>query len=147
MTIKNYTTEYLNNNFIDAYCRDNNKTEGFKAGVLDGADGNNSRRKNRPDSDLTAEIIGSKIRVTGNTYPYKENLKKLGGRWNRNSRSWELPEGNLAALKMDEELASLTSVIDDTAKKEWQAWLADYNEGKQWFNERGGEILRSSPRR
>ncbi len=29
--------------------------------------------------------------ITGNTYPVREQLKALGGRWNANARGWDVP--------------------------------------------------------
>ncbi len=30
--------------------------------------------------------------ITGNTYPVKEALKALGGRWNRAAQGWDVPD-------------------------------------------------------
>lgn len=30
--------------------------------------------------------------ITGNTYPVKDRLKALGGRWNGRDRGWEVPD-------------------------------------------------------
>lgn len=30
--------------------------------------------------------------ITGNTYPVKDRLKALGGRWNSRDRGWEVPD-------------------------------------------------------
>ena len=40
------------------------------------------------------EIIGSFLWISGNTKPYKEQLKELGMKWSRNKEAWYLsPEG------------------------------------------------------
>jgi hypothetical protein len=38
-------------------------------------------------STSTAEIVT----ITGNTYPVKEHLKSLGGRWNADAKGWDVP--------------------------------------------------------
>lgn len=30
--------------------------------------------------------------ITGNTYPVKEQIKALGGRWNRDAQGWDVPD-------------------------------------------------------
>lgn len=32
-----------------------------------------------------------RIAITGNTYPVKDQLKALGGRWNADERAWMVP--------------------------------------------------------
>ncbi|MDD5350038.1 MAG: hypothetical protein PHQ12_07490 [Chthoniobacteraceae bacterium] len=32
------------------------------------------------------------ITITGNTYPVKEQLKALGGRWNADARGWDVAD-------------------------------------------------------
>jgi hypothetical protein len=32
------------------------------------------------------------ITITGNTYPVKELLKALGGRWNKTAKGWDVPD-------------------------------------------------------
>lgn len=32
------------------------------------------------------------VLITGNTYPVKEQIKALGGRWDREARGWYVPE-------------------------------------------------------
>ena len=33
--------------------------------------------------------------ITGNTYPVKDKLKALGGRWNTEAKGWDVPETNV----------------------------------------------------
>lgn len=39
----------------------------------------------------TIEIIGSFVWVSGNTKPYKEQLKELNFKWSQNKESWYMP--------------------------------------------------------
>jgi hypothetical protein len=34
--------------------------------------------------------------ITGNTYPVKEQLKSLGGRWNPAAQGWDVPDDKAA---------------------------------------------------
>lgn len=44
--------------------------------------------------DVTIEIIGSFIWISGNTKPYKDALKALGFKWSQNKMAWYMaPEG------------------------------------------------------
>lgn len=39
--------------------------------------------------------------VTGNTYPVKDEIKALGGKWNAQEKCWEVPDKSYAeALKL-----------------------------------------------
>ena len=38
--------------------------------------------------NVTIEIVGSWIWVSGSTYPIKEDLKKLGFKWSKNKKAW-----------------------------------------------------------
>lgn len=37
--------------------------------------------------------------ITGNTYPVREEIKALGGKWNAGSKGWDVPEENAAKAK------------------------------------------------
>lgn len=39
------------------------------------------------------------VLITGNTYPVKEQIKALGGRWDPNAKGWRVPEGKAAAAQ------------------------------------------------
>lgn len=39
------------------------------------------------------------IPLSGNTYPVKEELKKLGARWDGDAKFWSVPESNLDKAK------------------------------------------------
>jgi hypothetical protein len=39
------------------------------------------------------------VLVTGNTYPVKDRLKQLGGRWNPEKKGWEVPDAQASAAK------------------------------------------------
>lgn len=34
--------------------------------------------------------------ITGNTYPVKEKIKALGGKWNPDQKAWEVPDAQAA---------------------------------------------------
>jgi hypothetical protein len=37
--------------------------------------------------------------ITGNTYPVKEQLKAMGGRWNSAAQGWDLPDDKAEAAQ------------------------------------------------
>ncbi|GHU80029.1 molecular chaperone DnaJ [Clostridia bacterium] len=41
-------------------------------------------------TDVLIEVIGSFIWISGNTKPYKDNLKEMGFKWSQNKTSWYL---------------------------------------------------------
>lgn len=52
---------------------------------------------------LNIEVVGSWIWVDGNTYPYREQLKKLGFKWSKNRKKWHFstePSGKWHKKKM-----------------------------------------------
>lgn len=39
------------------------------------------------------------VLITGNTFPVKEQLKALGGKWNKDAKGWEVPAEKEAEAK------------------------------------------------
>ncbi len=39
------------------------------------------------------------ILIVGNTYPVKERIKELGGRWDAGAKGWRVPEENVAEVE------------------------------------------------
>ena len=37
--------------------------------------------------------------ITGNTFPVKEELKKLGGKWNPTAKGWDVPDNKADAAR------------------------------------------------
>ncbi len=37
--------------------------------------------------------------ITGNTYPVKEQIKALGGRWNADAQGWSVPDDQAEAAR------------------------------------------------
>lgn len=37
--------------------------------------------------------------ITGNTYPVRDKLKALGGRWNANAKGWDVPSEKASEAK------------------------------------------------
>ena len=145
MATENYSRDYDKTELVDKYCSEEDKSDAFKAGVLDGIEGTIRRRKKTPASDFDIELVDSRIRVSGTkTYNYRERLKELGGRWNNKERCWELPKDQMQEMKSDKVLGS---AFPAGASKAYSEWIADYNEGKEWFNQHGSDILKSSPKR
>lgn len=41
----------------------------------------------------------STVTITGNTYPVREQLKAIGGRWNAHAQGWDVPAEKAAAAR------------------------------------------------
>ena len=52
------------------------------------------------------------ILITGNTFPVKEQIKALGGKWNRRSRGWQVPAENADEARDLVENASINDERD-----------------------------------
>lgn len=64
-----------------------------------------------PDADLSQVLASAPVRkappstdgwpaLRGNTYPHRDALKALGGRYDRDCRCWRIPPEKLAAAKL-----------------------------------------------
>ena len=62
---------------------------------------------------MKAELYGNGILVTGNTFPYRSDLKSLGGTWNKKQQGWLFPK---SALKDVEELVNNKSPASSPVK-------------------------------
>lgn len=51
--------------------------------------------------------------ITGDTFPVKEELKALGGWWDRNARGWWVPNRNLQAAQL---LMATSGMADDDVR-------------------------------
>lgn len=59
------------------------------------------------------------VLITGNTYPVKEQIKALGGRWNRAAQGWEVPEANAEQAAKIVEEAGPVEARRDTPRRRW----------------------------
>lgn len=60
------------------------------------------------------------ILVTGNTYPVKDQIKALGGRWDADARGWRVPVG--AADRARALVAGAGSATKATAQRK-RGWV------------------------
>jgi hypothetical protein len=122
----------------------------FVLGVMDGYAGAQTNRPVRPSAPVlqVRRLPEGQIQVSGNTFPYKDHLKRLGGRWQAESKSWSFPSGMLDALKADSamnESEDLWSGIPDyppeakeVAMVEWNAAIEEYGRGYVFGQEEVG---------
>ena len=60
--------------------------------------------------------MSNTVTITGNTYPVREQLKALGGRWNARAQGWDVP-----ADKADAARALLPAVAAKPARaRNWR---------------------------
>ncbi len=57
------------------------------------------KQKQPPKMNTQATTTTTVVAITGNTYPVKDQLKALGGRWNPDRKCWMVPEQNAAAAQ------------------------------------------------
>jgi hypothetical protein len=50
-------------------------------------------------ADPKKEIVMSTVAITGNTYPVKDQIKALGGRWNADQKCWMVSAEKADAAK------------------------------------------------
>jgi hypothetical protein len=57
-----------------------------------------------------------KIVLTGNTYPVKDQLKELGGKWDPDQKAWLVPENKAAKAR---------ALVESCAPSDWGPWHFD----------------------
>lgn len=72
--------------------------------------------------------------ITGNTYPVKEQLKALGGRWNPVAKGWDVPD--------DKADAANKIVAGAGAKKVFAGNSNGYRPGRRCYCSECGEPYR-----
>jgi len=75
------------------------------------------------------EIIGTFIWVSGNTKPYKEQLKEMGFKWSPNKSSWYLaPEGYRSRSRQNYEMDDIRRMYGSQEVKHQQSYKIAANE-------------------
>jgi hypothetical protein len=59
------------------------------------------------------------ITITGNTYPVKEKLKELGGRWNSKAQGWDVPDDKADAARSIVAAAPPSNHTPRTGGRRW----------------------------
>jgi hypothetical protein len=85
--------------------------------------------------------MSDRIEITGNTYPVKDRIKALGGRWNAGTKRWSVPadradEAN--ALVQGVASASKQAAAAPTAAP---AWSDEQNAIFTWFQSGAGNLV------
>lgn len=120
------------NRFIDiAEFRKQGKSEAYIAGARDGYLGESQYRPQKPRAPIlqVRRQEEGRFEVYGNTYEYKDHLKRLGGKWNSSSKGWAFSAEQLIALKVDQQLnadVDLWSGIPDHEPEKMEQALGDY---------------------
>lgn len=68
--------------------------------------------------------MGKMIAISGNTYPVKDQLKALGGRWDAASKCWQVPEEQAAVARVLVDEQPLW-VCDECGCELTRPWCAD----------------------
>ena len=130
MRIQNYD----NRRFDLERLKAQGKSPWFIAGASAGAHGKEPSppRPPQPPELQIRELTGKQIEVYGNSYPYREHLKRLGGRWHSDARTWSFPASAREVLKTDEGLNESCLLWEGTAGLEGEELTnarAQYSEG------------------
>lgn len=74
--------------------------------------------------------------ITGNTYPVKESIKALGGRWNKIAKGWEVPDD-----KADEARVLVSSAPASApwaSRKRYGSSYTRFSSGAEVYTNRNG---------
>jgi hypothetical protein len=75
------------------------------------------------------------VLITGNTYPVKEQIKALGGRWNKAAKGWDVPAEQADAARA---LVSGPSSPRTTTGRRYDSRYTRFSSGAEVFtNARG----------
>jgi hypothetical protein len=79
------------------------------------------------------------VTITGNTYPVKEQIKALGGRWNKAAQGWDVPEVNAeAARKLVESAGPSTYQRTSKRSARYGSTYTRFSSGAEVFTNRRG---------
>ena len=83
-----------------------------------------------------AKGIVSSILITGNTYPVREQIKAMGGRWVRKAQGWEVPVAVAAAAQ------ALVDAAPAAARRPASRYQSHYayfpSTGGEWYQNKNG---------
>lgn len=75
--------------------------------------------------------------ITGNTYPVKEQIKALGGRWNGVCQGWDVPAANAEAARRIVADAG-PSTFTPRARRSYGSTYTRFSSGAESFQNRRG---------
>lgn len=79
--------------------------------------------------------------ITGNTYPVKEQIKALGGTWNKAAQGWNVPDENAEAARALVAGAGPSSYTPRAAKRRGSSYGSNYtrfSSGAEVYRNRAG---------
>jgi hypothetical protein len=76
--------------------------------------------------------------ITGNTYPVKEQIKALGGRWNKALQGWDVPESAAEQCRAIVAGAGKSTYVPRVSRYASRSVYTRYSSGAESFqNSRG----------
>ncbi len=76
--------------------------------------------------------------ITGNTYPVKEQIKALGGRWNKRAQGWEVPSDRAEEARQLVNGAPISHPARRSAPSRYGSRYTRFSSGSEVFtNARG----------
>jgi hypothetical protein len=73
--------------------------------------------------------------ITGNTYPVKDQLKALGGRWNAGAKGWDVPDDKVEAAQS---LVDGAGPSTYTPRSRYRSNYARFSGGGEWYQNKRG---------
>jgi len=80
--------------------------------------------------------------ITGNTYPVKEQIKKLGGRWNRTAKGWDVPDENAdEARALVEAAGPSTYTPRPRGRSRYRSTYTRFSSGAEVYTNKNGRCI------
>ena len=76
--------------------------------------------------------------ITGNTYPVKEQLKAIGGRWNRDAQGWDVPDDAAQAARELVANAPAVRVPSLRSRSRYRSNYARFSSGAELYQKKRG---------
>ena len=78
------------------------------------------------------------VTITGNTYPVKEQLKALGGHWNKGAQGWDVPAENAEAARGIVAAAGPAAPRRSSYRSRYQSNYTRFSSGAEVYTNKRG---------
>ncbi len=78
------------------------------------------------------------ITITGNTYPVKEQLKSLGGRWNSRAQGWDIPDESAEQARALVTAAGPSNFVPRRRASGYRSSYTRFSSGAEVFTNKRG---------
>ena len=74
--------------------------------------------------------------ITGNTYPVKDAIRALGGRWDKQNKGWQVPDDRAGAAR-----ALVAAAPPVKSRSKYGSGWARFSSGAETFTNRNGRCI------